>query len=125
MTEKKPLEESERPQITPGAGEDAAAAAAKDALWGPQRMPSDYDLICEGEKVLQIRALPAAQSGLRIVRWARTLYRRSADWYRSWRAVSSGQSGYRIQLWMSENDSRILFWSLPQRLNMLLVDRIP
>jgi hypothetical protein len=125
LEEMKPLEETERPKITPGAGEEATAAAAKQALWGVHRMPSDYDLICDGNRVLQIRALPAGQSGLRIVQWARLVYRRTADWYRRWRTPRSLLPLYSIQLWVSEYDSRLLFWSLPKQINILLLDGLP
>jgi hypothetical protein len=125
LEDKKPLEETERPKITPGAGEEATAAAAKQALWGVHRMPSDYDLICDGNRILQFRALPARQSGLRIVRWARLVYRRTADWYRRWSTPESSRPRYSIQLWMSEDDSRLLFWSLPKQVNILLLDGLP
>ena len=62
MTDRRPLAEVERPKIAPGAGEQAAAEAAKKALWGPFRMPADFDLVCEGGDVLQIRALLAERS---------------------------------------------------------------
>jgi hypothetical protein len=122
MIEKKPLEKSERPQITPGAGEQATAEAAKQSLWGPQRMPSDYDLICEGDRVLEVRALPSSESGPRVLQWAKTAYRRSIDRYRTWRTAKTDKARDRIQLWLSEEDSRLFFWSLPKKLNLLVLD---
>ena len=122
MIEKRPLEKNERPQITPGAGEQATAEAAKQSLWGPHRMPSDYDLICEGDRVLEIRALPSSESGPRVWQWAKTAYRRSIDRYRAWRTANTDTAQDRIQLWLSEEDTRLLFWSLPKKLNLLLLD---
>jgi hypothetical protein len=121
MTDRRPLAEVERPKITPGAGEQAAAEAAKNALWGPFRMPADFDLVCEGGDVLQIRALPAEKSRSILVRWISSAYRRSADWYRRWRASRDAKPRYSIQLWLAENDSQLLFWSLPKKLSILVL----
>lgn len=123
LVEKKPLEKTERPKITPGAGEEAAAAAAKQALWGPHRMPSDYDLVCDEGRVLRIRALPGSQSGALAVRWLRSAYRRMAEGYRRWRTPESSRPRYSMQLWMTESDSRLLFWSLPEKIEILVVDQ--
>jgi hypothetical protein len=124
MTDKKPLEESEHPKIEPGAGEEAAAEAAKQSLWGPHRMPADYDLICESGRVLVIRGLPAEQSGSGISRWLKSLYRRTADWYRRWRSPEAERQAYQLQLWLSDDDARLLFWSLPKELNILILDGV-
>ena len=121
LSEKKPFQETERPKITPGAGEEATAEAAKQALWGPHRMPADYDLICEGGKALQVRALPAEQSGSGIGRAFRSAYRRTVDWYRRWRAQGKTRDQYAIQVWLAEDDSRLLFWSLPKQINILVL----
>ncbi len=122
LGEKAPLEKSERPQITPGAGEEATAEAVKQALWNPQRMPSDYDLICEGDRVLEIRALPSGESGSRVLQWIKTAYRRFLDHYRAWQAGKNDKARDRIQIWMSEDDTRLLFWSLPKKLNLLVLE---
>jgi len=121
MTDRRPLSEVERPKIAPGAGEQAAAEAAKKALWGPFRMPADFDLVCAGGDVLQVRALLAERSRSRIIRWMSSTYRRSADWFRRWRASGETKSRYCIQLWLAENDSQLLFWSLPKQLNILII----
>lgn len=121
LVDKKPLEMSERPKITPGAGEQAAAAAAQ-ALWGPHRMPSDYDLVFEGGKVLEIRALPSEGSGSRFVRAMTSTYRRAINWYRHWAQSEDTKPRYMMQLWLTENDSQALFWSLPKQLNVLIID---
>jgi len=122
LVSKKPFQKNERPKITPGAGDDAAAAAAKQALWGPHRMPSDYDLIFDGGKVLEIRALPSEQSGWRVGRAIASAYRRTVDWYRHWSASKDSQPQYTVQLWLTENDSQALFWSLPKQLSALVFD---
>ncbi len=121
LTDRHPLEEVERPKIAPGAGEQAAAEAAKNALWGPFRMPADYDLVCEGGDVLQVRALPAETSHSLVVRWITAAHRRSADWFRRWRASGKTKPGYSIQLWLAENDSQLLFWSLPKKMKILIL----
>lgn len=120
LTDRRPLEEVERPKIAPGAGEQAAAEAAKNALWGPFRMPADYDLQCEGGDALEIRALPAETSHSVIIRWITAVHRRSANWYRRWRAGKSEQR-YVIELWLAENDSQLLFWSLPKKMKILIL----
>lgn len=127
LTDKKPLEESERPKIEPGAGEEAAAEAAKQSLWGPHQMPADYDLLCGNGKVLEIRGLPPEQSGSRLSRWLQALYRRTADWYRRWRRPEAERQVYKLQLWLSDDNARLLFWSLPKQLNILVLDgaRLP
>lgn len=122
LVEKRPLEKTERPKITPGAGEEAAAAAAKQALWGPHRMPPDYDLVCDEGRVLEIRALPGTQSGTLVVRWLRSAYRRLADRYRRWRTPESSRPRYSLQLWMSESDARLLFWSIPEKIEILVLN---
>jgi hypothetical protein len=121
LTDRRPLAEVERPKIAPGAGEQAAAEAAKNALWGPFRMPADFDLVCEGGDVLQVRALPAEKSRSMIARWISSTYRRSADWYRRWRTSRDAKPRHSIQLWLAENDSQLLFWSLPKKLNILVL----
>lgn len=121
MTDRRPLAEVERPKIAPGAGEQAVAEAAKNAVWGPFRMPADFDLVCEGGDVLQIRALPAETSHSAIIRWITSAQRRSADWFRRWRASGKEKPRYSIQLWLPENDSQLLFWSLPKKLSILIL----
>jgi hypothetical protein len=119
MTEKRPLDEEERPKITQGAGEEAVAEAAKRALWGPFHMPDDFDLMCEEKNVIQIRALPYEPFGNPMMKWISQAYRRSADWYRRWRVPRDSRPRYCIQLWLAEYDSQLLFWSLPKQLNIL------
>jgi len=121
LTDRRPLEQVERPKIAPGAGEQAAAEAAKNALWGPFRMPADYDLVCEGGDVLEVRALPAETSHSLVIRWITSARRRSADWFRRWRASGKAKTGYSIQLWLAENDSQLLFWSLPKKMKILVL----
>ncbi len=121
LVDKKPLEITQRPKITPGAGEQGAAAAAQ-ALWGLHRMPPDYNLIFEGGKVLEIRALPSERSGSRLVRAVASNYRRAVDWYRHWSEPKETKPQYMLQIWLTENDSQALFWSLPKQLKVVIVD---
>ncbi len=120
LVDKKPLQRNQRPKITPGAGEQATAAA-QQALWGPHRMPSDYDLIFEGSKILEIRSLPSEQSGTRILRALESVYLRTVDWYRHWSSSKDSEPQYMLQIWLTENDSQSLFWSLPKQLNALII----
>ncbi len=121
MIDRRPLAEVERPKMAPGAGEQAAAEAVKKALWGPFRMPADFDLVCHDGDVLGIRALPAERSRSAVIRWFTSAYRRSADWFRRWRTSGNTQSRYSIQLWLAEDDAQLLFWSLPKQINILVL----
>jgi hypothetical protein len=53
--EAKPLQVAVRSRIVPGSGEAATAAAATREPWGPDRMPWDFDLVCEGNLALEVR----------------------------------------------------------------------
>ncbi len=122
LREVKPIQRTERPKIKAGAGEEAMVEAAKQELWGLHRMPRDYDLVCKDNNFLEICALPSKQSGFRFTRAIRTMYRRTAGWYRRWRMSKDVESQHVIQLWLDENDSRLLFWSLPKQLKILILD---
>jgi len=124
VQEKKPFERSERPKVLPGQGDAAAAEAAKKALWGPDRMPADYDLICEGDKTLEIRSLPSQQGSSIIGRWTKSIYRRLVEQYRRMTASRNSKGDSQIQLWLSENDAKMLFWSLPKQLEVLVVEGV-
>ncbi len=121
LADKKPLQTNPRPKITPGAGEQATAAA-QQALWGVHRMPSDYDLVFEGNKVLEVRSLPSEQSGASIMRALTSVYLHTLDWYRHWSLSKDAEPQYMVQIWLSENDSQSLFWSLPKQLNALIIE---
>jgi hypothetical protein len=122
VKEKKPFEKSQRPKVLPGQGDAAAAEAAKKALWGPDRMPADYDLTCEGDKTLEIRSLPSQQKNSKINAWGKSIYRRLVERYRRFKESQNAKSGVKIQLWLSENDAKLLFWSLPKQLEVLVVE---
>jgi hypothetical protein len=115
------IQKAERPKIRPGAGEEATAEAAKQNLWGLNRMPLDYNLICDGSNILQIRGMPSSRSGFSIARSFRALYRRSLDRFRRWKAARNPQMQHVIQLWLDEDDSRLLFWSLPKQIKILII----
>jgi hypothetical protein len=85
-------------------------------------MPADYDLICKGNLVLEIRSLPSVQSSNRLTRWIVGSYRRVSDWSRD--VLGRRNSGFRerIEVWMSEDDARLLFWSLPKQFGILLLN---
>jgi hypothetical protein len=121
-TEAKPLQVPTRAQVVPGSGEATTASTATHAPWGPQRMPGDFDLICKGDQVLEIRSLPSTQSSNRFSRWIVGGYRRARDWARE--VVGRRNSNYRekIEIWMSEDDAKLLFWSLPKQFGILLLN---
>jgi hypothetical protein len=119
LIQKKPLQKTERTRIKPGAGEQGVVAVASQEPWGPHRMPMDYDLICSDAKVLEVRALPAVQPGSGMVRSIKTVYRRMADRIRHW-SLSGQDDGHVVQVWLSEEDSQLLFWSLPKQLKIVI-----
>ncbi len=123
VTEMKPIQRSDRPKIKPGAGEEATAEAAKQNPWGLHRMPRDYDLVCSDGNILEIRGLPSGRSGFGVTKSVRALYRRSVDRYRRWRAIRNPELEHTIRLWIDENDSRQLFWSLPKEIKILVFSR--
>jgi hypothetical protein len=122
MTDRRPLEELERPHIAPGAGEEAAAEAAKKAQWGPSRMPEDFDLICEGGNVLHIRSLPAQTSPSRLTSGLSSAYRRWLDSFRQWRTSKEDRPRCLIRLWLPEDQAQLLFWSLPRQASILVIN---
>jgi len=116
MTDRSPWRRSSDPRSSPGLAKRQRAEAAKKALWGPTHAGRfRHDL--QGGNVLQVRALPAERSHTRIARWVSSAYRRSADWFRRWSAFRGSRPRRSIQLWLSEEDSRLLFWSLPKRVS--------
>lgn len=121
MTDRRPLEEIERPKIAPGVGEEAAAEAAKKALWGPSRMPADFDLICEGGNVLHVRGLPAQGSRSGVVNGLSSAYRRWLDSFRRWRTPEDARPRCLIQIWLSEDQAQLFFWSLPKQASILVL----
>jgi hypothetical protein len=121
LAERKSLSELERPRITPGAGEDATMQAAQKGIWGPARMPADYDLLCQSGTVLHVRSLPAKESSNRVHWSISSAYRRSIDWLRRWRAPGSSKNPGGIRLWLREDDARLIFWSLPPKLRIFII----
>ncbi len=120
LVDTKPLQSTERTKIQPGAGEKGVVEVVSQEPWGPHRMPWDYDLRCAKGMVLEIRSLPSEESDSRVVRSFKTLYRRAADWVRHW-SLSGQDEDHEIQLWLSEKDSQLLFWSLPKKIKILIV----
>ena len=123
LSEVKPIQKIDRPKLKPGEGEAATAEAAQQNLWGLERMPQDYDMACLDGMTLEFRGLPSEQSGTGPFNFIKTLYRRALDWYR--RGNSSGRNpSQTIQLWLDENDSKLLFWSLPKQLKILVIPAV-
>lgn len=121
LTERKSLQEVERPQIAPGAGEDAVAEAALKAQWGPQYMPIDYDLVCEQGRVLQVRALYGEASRFQWSKSAASAYRRLIDWFRERLLPGYSHPSQGVKIWLSKEDSQHIFWSLPKTVRILIL----
>lgn len=121
-TEAKPLQTATRARVVPGSGEATTASLATNDPWGPKRMPADFDLICKGDQALEIRSLPSEQSHTRFTRWMVSGYRQAREWARG--VLGRPRAAYResIEIWMSEDDARLLFWSLPKQFGILLLD---
>jgi hypothetical protein len=121
-TEAKPLEITARGRMIPGSGESTTASTAAKDPWGPKRMPADYDLLCKGGQALEIRSLASEQTHSRATRWIVSGYRQARDWFRDrW---GSNKTNYKesLEIWLSEDDAKLLFWSLPKQLGILLLN---
>ncbi len=120
--EAKPLEVTVRAQVVPGSGEAATASVATQDPWGPRRMPSEYDLICKGAQALEIRSLASEQSHNRFTRWVVSSYRQVRDWARG--VLRRNKSNYKesIEVWVGEDDAKLLFWSLPKQFSILVLN---
>jgi len=120
--EARPLQAPARAKMVPGSGEATTSSIATRDPWGPQRMPGDFDLICKENQALLIRSLPSATTGSGFTRWVVSGYRRTREWTRN--LLGLRRSVYResIELWLGEDDARLLFWSLPKQFSILIVD---
>jgi len=119
LVDTKPLQRTERTKIKPGAGQEGVVAATSQEPWGPHRMPADYDLVCADGRILEVRSLPSDQSGSLVVGSLRKAYRRLVDQIRH--MSESGQDAdHVLQIWLAEQDSQLLFWSLPRKLKILV-----
>jgi hypothetical protein len=120
-TEAKPYQIAERARMIPGSGESTTASVAAKDPWGPKRMPADYDLLCKGGQALEVRSLASEQAHSRYTRWAVSGYRQVRDWFRDhW---GSRKNNYKesLEIWLGEDDAKLLFWSLPKQFGILLV----
>jgi hypothetical protein len=121
-TEARPLQLPARAKMVPGSGEATTSSIATQNPWGPNRMPLDYDLICKENRLVGIRSLPSAQSRSRFTRWIIGGFRQSWDWARN--VLGRRKSGYResLEIWLSEDQAQLLFWSLPKQFNILILN---
>jgi hypothetical protein len=121
-TEAQPLQVPERAKMVPGSGEETTASVATQNPWGPKRMPLDFDLLCKGNRLVGIRSLASAQSHSRVTRWIIGGFRRSWDWGRN--VFSGKKSAYEesLEIWLSEDDAQLLFWSFPKQFNILILN---
>lgn len=121
MTDRRPLREIERVRIAPGAGEEAAAEAALKTPWGPSRMPPDFDLVCDEGNVVRVRSLPEPGKGARLLNSLVSTFRHLREDYRRWRTPRSEQPPCSAQLWLPEDQARLLFWSLPKTVRIVIM----
>jgi hypothetical protein len=121
-TEAKPLQIPERAKMVPGSGEETTSSIATQNPWGPARMPLDYDFLCKENRLVGIRSLASAQSRSIFARWIIGGFRRSRDWARN--VLGRRNSGYSesLEIWLSEDDAQLLFWSLPKQFDILIVN---
>jgi len=119
-TEARPLQLTERAKMIPGSGESTTSSIATKDPWGPGRMPSDFDLVCKDDRALIVRSLPSGQSRTRFTRWVVGGYRQVRDWARD--VIGRKKVAYHesVEIWLSEDDARLLFWSLPKQFEILL-----
>lgn len=121
-TEAKPLQITARPQLVPGSGEATTASVATRDPWGPKRMPADYDLICKGSQAVEIRSLASEQSHNRFTRWIISSYRQFRDWTRDVFRRNSSAYKESVEIWLGEDDAKLLFWSLPKQFGILVLN---
>lgn len=119
-TEAKPLQLTERAKVIPGSGESTTASTATKDPWGPARMPADYDLICKNSQALEIRSLASEQSHNRFTRWIVSGYRQVRDWTRDKWGRKNTSYKESLEIWMGEDDAKLLFWSLPKQISILV-----
>ncbi|MBN2319985.1 MAG: hypothetical protein JXR49_12945 [Acidobacteria bacterium] len=120
LSEVKPVQKNDRPKIKPGDGEAATVEAVRKNLWGLHRVPQDFKLVFRNGMILGIRALPSERTGVAPVKFLKNLYRKILDRYRHEQSSDQTRSQI-IQLWLDENDARLLFWSLPGQFKILIV----
>ncbi|HSW39793.1 MAG TPA: hypothetical protein VLL97_09910, partial [Acidobacteriota bacterium] len=120
ITSRKPLQAIQRPQISAGAGEDAIVEIALKTSWGPDNMPADYDLIGENQTIIRVRSLPSEEAGSAVRRLFMPAYRRIAVWLGRQKAVDAGP-GLQLTVWLDNDDSRLIFWSLPEKSAVLAI----
>ena len=121
-TEAKPIQIPERGRMVPGSGEETTSSIATQNPWGPKRMPLDYDLLCKKNRLIGIRSLASAQSHSFFTRWIIGGFRRSRDWARN--AIGRRNSAYSesLEIWLSEDDAQLLFWSFPKQFDILILN---
>jgi hypothetical protein len=121
-TEADPIQIPERAKMVPGSGEETTSSISTQNPWGPKRMPMDYDLLCKENRLVGIRSLASAESRTFVTRWIVGGFRRSRDWARN--VFGRRNSGYSesLEIWLSEDDAQLLFWSLPKQFDILILN---
>jgi hypothetical protein len=121
VTDAKPLQIPERAKMVPGSGEETTSSVATQNPWGPKRMPLDYDLLCKENRLVGIRSLASAQSRSLFLRWIIGGFRRSRDWARNVFGRRNSAYSESLEIWLSEDDAQLLFWSLPKQFDILIL----
>jgi len=121
-TEAKPLQLPERAKMVPGSGEETTSSIATQNPWGPKRMPLDYDLLCKENRLVGIRSLASAQSSSFFTRWIIGGFRQSRNWARNVFGRRNSAYSESIEIWLSEDDAQLLFWSLPKQFDILILN---
>jgi hypothetical protein len=121
-TEAKPLQMPERAKMVPGSGEETTSSVATQNPWGPKRMPLDYDLLCKENRLVGMRSLASAQSRSLFLRWIIGGFRRSRDWARNVFGRRNSDYSESLEIWLSEDDAQLLFWSLPKQFDILILN---
>ena len=118
----RPIQMPERAKMVPGSGEETTSSISTQNPWGPKRMPMDYDLLCKENRLVGIRSLASAESRTFVTRWIVGGFRRSRDWARN--VFGRRNSGYSesLEIWLSEDDAQLLFWSLPKQFDILILN---
>jgi len=121
-TEASPIQIPERAKMVPGSGEETTSSISTQNPWGPKRMPLDYDLLCKENRLIGIRSLASSESSSFITRWIIGGFRRSRDWARN--VFGKRNSGYSesLEIWLSEDDAQLLFWSIPKQFDILILN---
>ena len=84
-------------------------------------MPIDYDLLCGRGRAVQIRSLYGEASRFRAWKSIASAYRRLVDWFREKLLPGYSRPGEGVKIWLSKENSQLIFWSLPKDIKILIL----